>query len=224
MEAKDVILGILFAICLGGVYYMFAHSTFLRYRPWLIEPAGLAMSVVVDVLVILYVLRMGRGRPWWRLIWPGSAWRALKECLLSVKYLFVVFLIMIPVGILMDKTVGVSSESTRFLWVSSAPSSLYSAAIIVSMFTLAPVAEEFFFRGFLYSALRSRFSLLWAALVQAVIFCIPHGENLFGSLVIFALGVAFAVLYERRRNLLSPILLHAIKTAWLVSRCSFSPA
>jgi len=38
-----------------------------------------------------------------------------------------------------------------------------------------------------------------------------HVENLFGIITIFALGVALAVMYERRNNLLSPMILHGIK-------------
>ena len=137
----------------------------------------------------------------------------LKECLLSLKYLLVVCLILAPIAFMFKDGFGMLTKSTRFAWTESAPSSLANIIFLIDMFTLGPVAEEFFFRGFLYNALRSRLTVPIAASIQAIIFSLIHGENLFGTIEIFAIGFALAFLYERRRNLLSPILLHAMQNA-----------
>ena len=41
---------------------------------------------------------------------------------------------------------------------------------------VAPVAEEFFFRGFFYRALRSRYSVLGAALIDGLLFGAIHWD------------------------------------------------
>ena len=41
---------------------------------------------------------------------------------------------------------------------------------------VAPVAEEFFFRGFFYRALRSRYSVLVAALIDGLVFGVIHWD------------------------------------------------
>lgn len=81
----------------------------------------------------------------------------------------------------------------------------------VLVIVLAPIAEEFFFRGFLYRALRSSLPI-WAAA--------PIGGLVFGSVhvltgiqavpVLVVLGVLFCLVYERTGSLYPVIALHAL--------------
>ncbi|HEV3165761.1 MAG TPA: CPBP family intramembrane glutamic endopeptidase, partial [Isosphaeraceae bacterium] len=74
----------------------------------------------------------------------------------------------------------------------------------------APIAEEVYFRGMLYNALRQRLNFVVAALLQAVVFGLAH--YLYGlafSAGIALGGLALAAVYEWRRTLLAPVLLHA---------------
>lgn len=83
---------------------------------------------------------------------------------------------------------------------------------------LAPVVEEFIFRGLLLT----RWSLKWGApraiLVQAIIFGLLHKEFL--GHVFF--GFVMAVLYVETKSLLMPILMHAANNAfaWFVALLS----
>lgn len=81
----------------------------------------------------------------------------------------------------------------------------------VAVVFAAPVGEEVFFRGFLFSALRQRFRLLGGALLAAVVFGLFHfvGGPLLVVLMVF-FGIALALLYHRRRSLAAPIAAHAI--------------
>jgi hypothetical protein len=72
------------------------------------------------------------------------------------------------------------------------------------------VVEEFFFRAFLYNALRSRMNVSLAVVLQALVFTAVHIYPLYYSMLIFLIGIALALVYERRKNLLSPILVHAL--------------
>jgi uncharacterized protein len=83
---------------------------------------------------------------------------------------------------------------------------------------VAPVAEEFFFRGFFYRALRSRFSIIVAALIDGLLFGVIHypGDGAEGLLIIpplAALGVMFCLVYQRTGTLYPVIALHALNNA-----------
>jgi uncharacterized protein len=86
---------------------------------------------------------------------------------------------------------------------------LLSAAFIVCV--LAPVVEEFFFRGFFYGSLR-RLGVIPAALVSGAVFGGIHaGSSPVEALVPLAvLGVALCLLYEKTGSLYPCIVLHAI--------------
>jgi uncharacterized protein len=79
---------------------------------------------------------------------------------------------------------------------------------------VAPVIEEFFFRGFFFRALRGRFSLLVAALIDGVLFGVIHysGDGADGLLILpplALLGFIFCLVYEKTGSLLVPIGMHA---------------
>jgi membrane protease YdiL (CAAX protease family) len=209
---KDVALGLLFLACLSVGWYLLTHSAYLRYRPWLAEPAVVALALIADAVIILFAVRVSRNHPRWPMISAtfGTSW-VVRECLKSLKYLLVVALLIMPVAVLFKQGMGLDTDTRQLEWVRSAPNSIYSLVLLVQSFTLGPVAEELFFRGFLYTALRRWLSGAWASAIQACVFSFVHQQNLFTSVVIFALGYALSLFYERRRNLLSPILLHTIK-------------
>jgi uncharacterized protein len=86
---------------------------------------------------------------------------------------------------------------------------LLAVATGMLLIGVAPLAEEVFFRGFLYQAFRNSFGVLPGALLSALIFGAIHFE--FFKLVQLAiLGVILALLFEKTRSLWSPIILHAV--------------
>ena len=92
----------------------------------------------------------------------------------------------------------------------------YLVASALMVMVLAPVAEEVFFRGFLYRGLRNRFSVAGASAVIALIFGSIHysGPDTLALLPVLALlGVIFCLLYEWTGSLYPVIALHAINNA-----------
>jgi membrane protease YdiL (CAAX protease family) len=78
----------------------------------------------------------------------------------------------------------------------------------------APVAEEVFFRGFLYRSLRNRLSILPACLLSATMFGLLHTQYpLAVRPVLVFFGVITCLLYERTGSLLPGIALHCIVDA-----------
>ncbi len=81
---------------------------------------------------------------------------------------------------------------------------------------LAPFAEEIFFRGFFYRALRNRFRVGSAVAMNAALFGAIHfdGRDTLVLLPLLAvLGAVFCLLYERTGSLYPSIALHAINNA-----------
>src|SRR5262249_54073135 len=74
---------------------------------------------------------------------------------------------------------------------------------------VAPVAEEVFFRGMVYNALRRRLHIVVAIPLQAIVFGLMHPFGLLDTTFIATIGVVLGSLYEGRRTLLSPMLAHA---------------
>lgn len=92
--------------------------------------------------------------------------------------------------------------------------SMIAAGLVVIVF--APVAEEFFFRGFFYRALRSRFNVVVAAVIDGLVFGAIHytGSDTLSILPLLALlGFIFCLIYERVGSLYPVIALHALNNS-----------
>ncbi len=77
---------------------------------------------------------------------------------------------------------------------------------------VAPAVEEFFFRGFFYRALRSRFSIVAAALIDGALFGLIHFDGSDGLVLLpplALLGFIFCLVYERTGSLFPVIGMHA---------------
>ena len=83
---------------------------------------------------------------------------------------------------------------------------------------VAPVAEEFFFRGFFYKALRSRYTVLVAAAIDGLLFGVIHYDFSGADALLIlpplgVLGFIFCLVYERTGSLYPVIALHALNNA-----------
>ncbi len=80
---------------------------------------------------------------------------------------------------------------------------------------VAPVAEELFFRGFLFSVLASRIGVLWGALITGGIFGVIHlpGSPALGVAVLVAFGALLCVVYWKTGSLIPCMALHALNNA-----------
>lgn len=102
---------------------------------------------------------------------------------------------------------------------------LIAASVLVV--GVAPFAEEFFFRGFFYGALRTRFGVLAAATLDGLLFGAIHytGPETLSILPPLAfLGFLFCLLYERTGSLYAPIAFHTINNAIALSAAVGSEA
>jgi membrane protease YdiL (CAAX protease family) len=81
------------------------------------------------------------------------------------------------------------------------------AIAAVSVTVLAPIGEEIFFRGFLFSGIRSRLGFWASAAISGALFAVSHAILLLMPLL-FVVGVGLAWVFERRGSLVPAIAAH----------------
>jgi uncharacterized protein len=141
-----------------------------------------------------------RGRP----LAPTARWAALT--FVSYWAVWVIYTVAFsPHG---------KQSVTKDLGANSSTAALIGGALVVIV--VVPIAEELFFRGFLYRALRTRFNLWAAAAIDGAIFGVVHytGTSTLAVLPLLAvLGFLFCLAYERTGTIYTTIALHALNNA-----------
>jgi uncharacterized protein len=84
---------------------------------------------------------------------------------------------------------------------------IWMSVVFAAIF--GPVAEEIFFRGFMYPAVKKKWGVAAALIATSAIFSLLHAHAA-GFLPIMALGVFLAYLYERTGSLFVPMAVHMI--------------
>jgi membrane protease YdiL (CAAX protease family) len=104
---------------------------------------------------------------------------------------------------------GGSSSGIPYAPLANSFSRLELLGFIALVMVVAPVAEEVFFRGMAYNAFRQRVHPALAVLASAGLFALCHPFGLQDSDFIVLAGLACAIVYEWRKTLVAPILVHA---------------
>lgn len=180
----------------------------------------LAQGLVVDgVLLATLVFWLRRRHPRWvRIIGFPSLARVPKEVLVGgmlgigvrivagVASVIVVSLL----GSITGRDVSIPEQVTSDL----KPAAFVLFAIYAVI--VAPVTEEFVFRGLLYRSIRDRRGVALGAIVSALAFGLVHfvpGGTWEGvlalQLTMVITGIGLALIYERRKNLVADIAGHA---------------
>jgi CAAX protease family protein len=137
--------------------------------------------------------------------WPAVGWAALG--ILTFYVLAVVYSAIVQPDIEQTVAEDLGAEESDF--------GLVAAGFMI--ICVAPFAEEFFFRGFFYGALRTRFSVAVAAIIDGLVFGLIHFEGSTEGLLIVPplalLGVIFCLVYEQTRSLYPVVALHAINNS-----------
>jgi membrane protease YdiL (CAAX protease family) len=92
--------------------------------------------------------------------------------------------------------------------------------IIVLAVTVAPLAEEFFFRFFLYGVLKRYFGRGVGAMASALLFAAVHA-HLPSFAPLFILGICFTIAYEWSGSLLVSMTMHALFNALALTALAF---
>lgn len=173
--------------------------------PWwfLILVAGLIPELFLVLFPIL--TRYPRGR-----VFVPKLRRCLIEFGIAVPVVIVTIVALAGANYFLGHfSPGTSLEPDAMKQMSESSQPAYMYLMLLVSFTVAPVAEEIFFRGFLHNAFRVRMPLLVAVIAQSLIFGFSH---FFGSLhaaVASVLGLLLTLVYQWRKTLIAPIFVHA---------------
>ena len=85
--------------------------------------------------------------------------------------------------------------------------------LVILAVLLAPIVEEFIFRGGIYRFLKSQMMLLPAQILSGALFAIMHG-NLMSFIPLVVVGILLTRVYERSGNILVPMCFHACFNAF----------
>lgn len=137
--------------------------------------------------------------------WPAVGWSALAY-LIYVGFAAAYSSIANPVEDTTPDLMGASDGDAEML--------LFVLVVVV----LAPFAEEFFFRGFLFRSLIGALGVGGAALVSGTMFGIVHWDfatvdRLLIVPILLVLGVILCLLYAKTKSLFPCIALHAVNNA-----------
>ena len=80
--------------------------------------------------------------------------------------------------------------------------------LFVTAAIIAPVVEETFSRGFVFTGLRARYHWAWAATISAALFAAAHLELTF-FIPAFLLGFLFAYLFQKSNSIWPGMIIHA---------------
>jgi hypothetical protein len=127
--------------------------------------------------------------------------------------------LLLGVIVLLLQAIGIDPEpQTAELAVANLDPWIVIPAVVI----LAPIAEEIFFRGVVFNAWLREGGRRWAFIGSSLLFAAIH-LSLASLVPIFALGLALAWVYDRTRNLLAPIVMHAVVNGVSVAFVLLSP-
>jgi membrane protease YdiL (CAAX protease family) len=137
--------------------------------------------------------------------WPAVGWAALG--------MFSFYVLVAIYSVILDP--HVEQNVAKDLGADDSTIGLIAAGFMI--ICVAPFCEEFFFRGFFYGALRTKFPVIVAALIDGAVFGLIHYEGGNDGLLIVPplalLGFTFCLVYERTRSLYPVIALHSINNS-----------
>jgi membrane protease YdiL (CAAX protease family) len=181
--------------------------------------ASNALYLLAVLLPLMYLLSLRResdalGQLRW---FQGSVWKQVGVALMGyaayVPFLAVLLCltVLIAPALPSEQTNPISERvfenqgAWEWLWT------------FVQAAVLAPIIEEFVFRGVLFQVFWQRTGRVWlSAFASGYLFAVIHPQFLGGILPITVLGTVLALVYAHTRSLLPCILIHALNNGLIV--------
>lgn len=180
---------------------------------------GLIFSIeVMTVALVWMILARFRHRPEEYLklkILPSLSF--IRHILVAFLLYFLTSRILIVISDLLIPGFDASQEQKLGF---TTPGGIELVPIFLALVVLPPLAEEIFFRGFLYQTLKRTVSIKIAAVLTGALFGLAHleffsGESLNWAAAIdtFTLSFFLIAVLERTRSIWSSIMLHGLKNS-----------
>jgi membrane protease YdiL (CAAX protease family) len=190
--------GVLFTLLKAGGADVKADDPGVNITATLIQDFALALCAV------WLAAQVAPPRPWQFGV-RGVPWRQ------ALKWGAIAFVIYFGFQLVYAAAVNPTEKQTTLKDLGAGNGAAVTALIGVLVVGVAPPIEEFFFRGFFYGALRSRFTFLAAALIDGVVFGLVHAPTGIQAVPpLVALGFAFCLAYEATGSILPGVALHSL--------------
>ena len=173
--------------------------------------ATLIQSLIFVGTAVLFASFTRRPKPWHfglrrTAFWPALGWAALG--MVSFYALAAIYTALVSPDAEQTVAQDLGADEGTF--------GLIAAGFMV--ICIAPFAEEFFFRGFFYRALRSKYSVIVAALIDGVLFGVIHYDFSGADALLILpplalLGFMFCLVLEKTGSLWPVVGLHAFNNA-----------
>jgi uncharacterized protein len=166
--------------------------------------ATLIQDVALALCAIWLASQVAPPRPWQFGV-RSVPWKQ------ALKWGAIAFVIYFGFQLIYAAAVNPTEKQTTLKDLGAGNGAAVTALIGVLVVGVAPPIEEFFFRGFFYGALRTRFSFLAAALIDGVVFGLVHAPTGIQAVPpLVALGFAFCLAYEATGSILPGVVLHSL--------------
>lgn len=179
--------------------------------PEFVVIATLAQGLVFVATAVWFAGRVAPPKAWHfglrsTRFWPAVGWAALG--VFSFFLISAIYAALVRPDAEQDVVESLGGDQGTF--------GLVIAGLMV--IAVAPVVEEVFFRGFFYRALRSRFSIVVAALMDGLLFGVIHfnfddADALLILPPLALLGFIFCLVYEKTGSLYPVIGMHAFNNS-----------
>ncbi len=190
-------------------------------EPLTLSPGGLVLSVLAldgSLLLVLYY-RIVRTSiiPWEQM---GLTFTSLRKGV-GLGLGTGVFVIVVSYAIEQAlSAVGVKqNQADLFAGIKNAPPSQF-VGVLLALAVVAPICEEVFFRGYVFTAFSRRRGIPWAFVTSSLLFALAH-LNLQALVPILVVGVTFCFVYWRSGSLVPSIIAHAMNNALAISAFYF---
>lgn len=178
----------------------------------------LMLYVVVPGLYFIYFFRKHNASVWNVLSFGGiHKWLPTLFALVMVSIAFSISMFWFQLFMLAPIAPWLVNLMLEAIAIPDTP--LYIVFTIFTIAILAPVVEEFMFRGVLLKRMIGKTSVWGGILISSLLFGILH-LDVIGA---FLFGVVASLLYLRTNNLLIPILLHIINNSLAAAAMFLAP-
>jgi membrane protease YdiL (CAAX protease family) len=200
-------------IFVGLAFLFLWRCTALLDREWLARwPAWLLLilnGLAPQVFLLLFPIVTRKSRRGGTLGFPTLT-RGMIEFAIAIPVVIATIFALATINYLLGRlSPGTSVTPDAIKDIAGSSETTFVYLTLLFSFTFAPVAEEVFFRGFLYNALRARMPMVVAIAAQCLIFGFAHFYGVLHAGIVAFLGLVLTLHYEWRKSLIAPILVHA---------------
>ncbi len=234
--ASFFIFIVVYFLVLPSIIATIIHKLPINHRPLYTIFGHLLTFSLTALLLFLYTLLRDRStmyRVWKDYSFPGSktlisdskfgviSWVIAMPIVASVTYIAEI------ITSLITEPTNKEQVAVKFL-KDSLTDPLTSTIAFFSILIVAPLFEEYLFRGLLLSYFRTKLGSFGAIFTSALIFALFHfspsqsTENVTLLLTLFVFGCYLGFIYEKTRSLLSSIVLHVTFNSISVIRIIFT--